>query len=150
MGDSGPSYKAKKLGSTSQAFGPLKCLEVQRVAKEKITTMLKVGDIWIPVDTNIKNCCTQFYKIELNTRITKGNRILKISSSKKGYHMLCWLYYINFYGRLFWRYASINDMEFNIRISSDRLQYVKYGEREDEVEIGKLEYLFGLFMESLQ
>jgi hypothetical protein len=54
MGDNGTSYKAQKPSSTSQAFGPLKPLEIQWVAREKITTMLRVGDIWISIDIGIK------------------------------------------------------------------------------------------------
>jgi hypothetical protein len=54
MGDNGPSYRSQKLGF-SQAFGPLKHLDVQRIIREKISTMLKVGDISIPIDIGIKN-----------------------------------------------------------------------------------------------
>jgi len=97
MGDNGPSYRSQKLGS-SQAFGPLKRLEVQRIIREKISTMLKVGDIWIPIDTGIRNFYSQFYKPKLNSRIKEGDCILKISNYGKDFHMFCWLYCINLYG----------------------------------------------------
>jgi hypothetical protein len=62
MGNNCPSYIAQKPGSTSQAFGTLKPLEIQRIVREKIITLLRVGDIWILVHISIKNYCTQFYK----------------------------------------------------------------------------------------
>ncbi len=58
MGNNGPSYKPKKLGFFSQAFGPLKHLQVQQIIKGKIIAILKVGDIWIPIDIGIKNYCS--------------------------------------------------------------------------------------------
>ncbi len=102
--------------------------------------MPRVGDIWISIDIGIRNCCTQFYKPKLDTRIKEGDYILRITNFIKDSHMLCWLYCINFYDHLFWRYASKSDVEYNIKIGSNRLLFVEYEEKEDEVEIGKLEY----------
>jgi hypothetical protein len=96
----------------------------------------KVGNIWIPIDTNIRNCCSQFYKPKFNDRIKRGDCILRIYSCGKDYHMICWLYCIDLYGRFFWRYVSRNDMEYIIRIGSNRLQFVEYEEKEKRVEIG--------------
>jgi hypothetical protein len=87
--------------------------------------MLKVRHIWIPIHIGIKNCCSQFYKPELDDKTKKGNHILKISSYGKGLHMICWLYYTDFYGCFFWRYVSISDMEYIIRIGSNILQFVE-------------------------
>jgi len=98
--------------------------------------MPKVGHIWIPIHTELRNCCSQFYKPELDDRIKKGNHILRISNYGKGSHMICWLYCTNLYGCFFWRYVSKSDMEYIIRIGSNRLQFVKYEEKEKEVEIG--------------
>jgi hypothetical protein len=36
MGNNGPFYESHKLGSSSQALGPLKHFEDQQVIKEKI------------------------------------------------------------------------------------------------------------------
>jgi hypothetical protein len=135
MGDNGPSYKPQKLGSSSQTVGPLKHLEVQQVNKEKITTILKVRDIWIPIDIIIKNCCEKFYKPELDKRIKAGDCILRIAYSGKVSHMFCWLYCTDLYGCSFWRYISRNDMDYNIKIGSNKLQYVESEERGDEVEL---------------
>jgi hypothetical protein len=64
MGDNGPSYKPQKLGLPSQALGPLKHLEVQRVIRKKINAVPRVKDIWIPIATSIRNCCAQFYRLD--------------------------------------------------------------------------------------
>jgi hypothetical protein len=76
MGDSGLSYKLQKPSSSSQAFGPSKQLEVQRIIREKITLVPMVGNILIPINTSIRNCCAQFYKPELDSRIKAIDRIL--------------------------------------------------------------------------
>lgn len=54
--------------------------------------------------------------------------------------MLYQLYCTYFYDRLFWRYASRSDMEYNIKIGSNRLQSVEFEEKEKDMEIGKLKY----------
>jgi hypothetical protein len=125
MDNNGPSYKPQKLGSSSQALGPLKQVEVQRVIREKIIVVPRVGDIWIPVDTNIKNYCSQFYKPELDNWIEEANHIFKITCYGKDFHMLCWFYYTNLHGHFFWKYDSRNDMDYNIRIRSNKLQFVE-------------------------
>jgi hypothetical protein len=135
MGDYGPSYKPQKLGFSSQALGPLKHLEVQRVIMKKINVVPRVGDIWIPIDTSIKNCCAQFYILELDNRTKARDRILRIAYSGKVFHMFCWLYYTDLYGCLFWRYIGRRDMDYKIRVGSNRLQYVESEERGDEVEL---------------
>jgi hypothetical protein len=49
--------------------------------------------------------------------------------------MLCWFYYIDLYGRFFWRYIGRSDMDYNIRIGGNRLQSMESKKREDEVEL---------------
>jgi hypothetical protein len=60
----------------------------------------------------------------------------KIASFGKGFYMLCWLYYTNLYGHFFWRYIVKSDMDYNIRVRSNSLQFVESKEKEDEVELG--------------
>jgi hypothetical protein len=100
MGDNGLSYKPQKLCS-SQALSLLKQLEVQHVITEKITIVLRVGNMWILVDIDIRNYCAQFYKPELDSRIKVIDHILRIANFGKVSHMVCWLYCIDLYGRLF-------------------------------------------------
>jgi len=94
--------------------------------------MLRVGDIWIPIDTNIRNC-SQFYRLELDNWIEEGDRILKIACLDKDSHMLCWFYCNDLYGHFFWRYDGRNDMDYNIRIGCNRLQFVESKKKGKEV-----------------
>lgn len=98
--------------------------------------MPRVGDIWIPMETAIRNCCSQLYRPELDDRIKEGNCILKISNSSKDFHMFSQLYCNDLYGCFFQRYASRRDMDYNIRVGNNRLQCVEYEEKKNEVEIG--------------
>ncbi len=64
---------------------------------------------------------------------------MRIANSNKVSHMLCWFYYIDLYGRFFWRYIGRSDIRIgrsNIRIGSNRLQSMESKKREDEVELG--------------
>jgi hypothetical protein len=36
-------------------FSPLKQLEVQRVPTERITPVLRLGDVWVPIDSSVKH-----------------------------------------------------------------------------------------------
>ncbi len=130
MGDNGPYYRVQKLGFASQASGPLKHLEVQQVIREKNITLPRVGDIWIPIDIGVRNCCSQFYKPKL-----EGDRILIIYNFGKDSHVICWLYCTDICGHFFWRYVNISDMEYIIRIGSNRLQFVEYEKKEKKMEI---------------
>jgi hypothetical protein len=87
------SYKLQRLGSSSQALGPLKQLEVQHVFKERIMSVLRLGHVWVPIDSSVKHCCARFYRPELDSRI-KGDHILKIAYTRGGlsYAMLGLLY----------------------------------------------------------
>jgi len=136
MGDNNPSYKPQKLGFSSQALSPLKHLEVQQVIKEKNIIVPRVGNIWIPINTSIKNCYAKFYKPKLDRRIKARDHILKIAYSCKVFHMFCWLCCTNLYGCPFWKYISRNDMDHSIKVGSNKLQYVKSEKRGDEVELG--------------
>jgi len=55
MGNNGPSYKLQKVSHFSQVIGPFKHFEVQQVTKEKITTVPRVRNVWIPIDIGIRN-----------------------------------------------------------------------------------------------
>jgi len=57
MDDNGPSYKPQKPSSFAQVIGLLKHLGVQRVIKERIIVIPRLGDIWILVDIDIRNRC---------------------------------------------------------------------------------------------
>jgi hypothetical protein len=47
---------------------------------------------------------------------------MRISSFGKDFHMLCWFYCTDlYYGDFSWKYASRSDMDYNIRVSSNRL-----------------------------
>ncbi len=122
MGNNGPSYKLQKVSHFSQVIGPFKHFEVQQVTKEKITTMPRVRNVWIPIDIGIRNWCSQFYVPESDSNIKEGNCIMRISSFGKDFHMLCWFYCTDlYYGDFSWKYASRSDMDYNIRVSSNRL-----------------------------
>jgi hypothetical protein len=61
---------------------------------------------------------------------------LKFANFGKVSHMLCWFYCTDLYGHLFWRYIGRNDMDYNIRVGSNRLHFVESEKKEDEVEFG--------------
>jgi hypothetical protein len=130
-----PNWQQWSILQTSKAFAFLKQLEVQWVIREKIIVVPRVRNIWILVDTGIRNCCAQFYKPKLDNRIKARNNTLKIANFGKVSHMFCWFYCTDLYGHLFWRYAGRSDMDYNIRIGSNRLQFVEFEEKEDEVEL---------------
>jgi len=50
------------------------------MVREKSTSILRLGDIWISVDLNVRACCTQLYKLELDNRINIRDKILRIVS----------------------------------------------------------------------
>ncbi len=79
----------------------LKWLKVQRVFRERITPILKLRYVWVPIYSNVKNYCAQFYRPKLDNRI-KGDHILKIAYILVEYHMLCWVFYIDLYKRVNW------------------------------------------------
>jgi len=97
MEGSGQSYKLQRLGSSSQALGPLKRLEVQHVFKERIMSVLRLGDVWMPVNNSVKHYCAQFYRPELDSRIKEGDHILRIAYIGGESHMLCWVFSTNIY-----------------------------------------------------
>jgi hypothetical protein len=40
--------------------------------------ILKLGNVWVLVDSSVKNYCAQFYRSELDNRIKEGD-ILRIA-----------------------------------------------------------------------
>ncbi len=58
---------------------------------------------------------------------------MRISSFGKDSHMLCWFYCTDIWGRLFWKYIGKSDMDYNIKVGSNRLQYVEFEEKGYEV-----------------
>jgi hypothetical protein len=118
MEGNGQSYKLQRLAFSSQALGPLKWLEVQHVFKERIMSVLELGDVSVPIDNNVKHCCAQFYRPELDSRIKQGDHILKIAYTRGEFHMLCQVFCNDVYGRLNWRYTGRNDLNYNIKTRS--------------------------------
>jgi hypothetical protein len=51
--------------------------------------------------------------------------------------MLCWVFCINLYGRLNWRYIGRSDLNYNIKIGSNQLQFVAYEKLENEITLEK-------------
>jgi hypothetical protein len=99
MEGNGQPYKLQILGFFSQALGFLKWLEVQLVFREKITLVPRLGYVWIPVDSSVKHCCAQFYRLEFDIRIKEGDRIWKIAHTRREFHMLCWVFCTDIYDR---------------------------------------------------
>jgi len=50
------------------------------VVREKSTSISRLGDIWIPIELDARDCFTQFDKLELDNRINIRNRILRTMS----------------------------------------------------------------------
>jgi hypothetical protein len=50
------------------------------VVREKSTSILRLGDIWILIELDVKACFALFYKLELDNRINIRDRILRIVS----------------------------------------------------------------------
>ncbi len=113
----------------------MKWLEVEHVSKERITLVPRLGNVWVPVDSNVKHYCTQFYRPELDSRIKEGDCILKIACTRGEFHMLCWVFSTYLYGRLNWRYIGRNDLNYNIKIGNNWLQFVASKEPKDETTL---------------
>jgi hypothetical protein len=67
--------------------------------------------------------------------IKEGNCILRIACTKGVSHMLCWFFCVDIYDILNWRYASRSDLNYNIKIGSNKLQISVFEEKEDELKI---------------
>ncbi len=50
------------------------------MVREKSTSIFRLGDIWIPIELDIKACFTQFYKLKLDNRTNIRDRIFRIVS----------------------------------------------------------------------
>jgi hypothetical protein len=49
--------------------------------------------------------------------------------------MFRWIHCNGLYGQFFWKYACRNDMDNNIRIGTNWLQFVEYEEKGDEAKL---------------
>jgi hypothetical protein len=47
-------------------------------------------------------------------------------------HLLCWIYFKDFYGRLCWRYVGKSDINYSIRIDNNRNKVVD-SKKEEEI-----------------
>jgi hypothetical protein len=72
MDGTGALSNPLKLGSTLLTLGPLNHFESQSLEGEKIKSISRVGDLWIPLDITILKCCAQFYMLEIDDRIKTG------------------------------------------------------------------------------
>ncbi len=89
----------------------------------------------MPVDSSVKHYCTQFYRPELDSRIKEGDYILKIACTRGEFHMLCCVFSTYLYSRLNWRYIGRNDLNYNIKIGNNWLQFVASKEPKDETTL---------------
>jgi hypothetical protein len=77
------------------------------------------------MEVEVKSCCIQFYKLELDHKIWIRNRIIRIIFLSKDAHMLCWVCSKGLYGKLGWGFIKKSDMCFNVRIGDNRVRIVK-------------------------
>jgi len=89
MDGSGALLNLVKPSSTSLALGPLSHLENQKLEREKIKSIPRVGNLWIPLDITIPRCYVQFYMLEIDDRIKIGDRFLRISHIGQAAHIYC-------------------------------------------------------------
>jgi hypothetical protein len=89
MEGSGPSFRQKNQSYFTLFHGPLEIIKQQRIIKELLSLILRLGDIWIPLEVEIKSCCMQFYKPEFDHKIQVGNMIIRTMFSSKYAHILC-------------------------------------------------------------
>jgi hypothetical protein len=88
MEGSGPSFKQKKPSSFTLFHGPLEIIKQQRII-ELPSLVLRLRNIWIPLEVEVKSCCIQFHKLELDHKIQVGNMIIRTIFSGKFAHILC-------------------------------------------------------------
>jgi hypothetical protein len=69
MEGGGPSSKHKKPSSFTPSHGLLDTIEQQRLIKELSSSMLRLGDIWIPTRIEVETYCIQLYKLELDHKV---------------------------------------------------------------------------------
>ncbi len=60
---------------------------------------------------------------------------MNITFYDKYCHMFRWIHCNGLYGQFFWKYACRNDMDNNIRIGTNWLQFVEYEEKGDEAKL---------------
>jgi len=60
---------------------------------------------------------------------------LKITYIGGESHMLFWVFYIDICGRLNWKNIGKSDLNYNIKIGSNQLQFVAYEELENEITL---------------
>jgi hypothetical protein len=122
-------------------LGPLNHLENQSLEREKIKSIPRVGDLWIPLDITILECCAQFYMLEIDDRIKTRGCILRISHIRQVMHLLSWMYVRDFYGRLCWKYIGRNDANYSIKIDNKRKRVVDFKKEEDVLAIEDLKQI---------
>jgi len=52
----------------------------------------KIGNVWISIEMDVKDCCAQFYKLKQENNIRIGDHISNIVFLGKDHHMLCLTY----------------------------------------------------------
>ncbi len=92
---------------------PFNSVEERRLIRGKILYVPQIGDILIPVNKNIKECCVKFYCLELDREIRIRDLILKISHSRRNAHLQCWSYYKDLYDKLGWKHVGNSDTSYN-------------------------------------
>jgi hypothetical protein len=69
--------------------------------------------------------------------IKEGDCILKITYTRREFHIFCCIFCVDVYNRLNWKYDGTSDLNYNIKIGSNRLQYIVSKEKEDEQKLEK-------------
>ncbi len=77
------------------------------------------------MEVEVKSCCIQFYKLELDHKIWIRNQIIRIVFLSKDTHMLCWVFSKGFHGKLRWGFVIRSDMCFNVRIGDNIVRVVR-------------------------
>jgi hypothetical protein len=130
-----------KQGFTPLALGPLNQLENQKLEKENINYIPRISDLWIPLDFTIPRCCAQFYRPKINDRVKVGDFILKISHIGQATHLLCWIYFKEFYGRLCWRYVGKSDANHDIKIDNNMRKIIDSKKEEEVLAVKDLKHI---------
>jgi hypothetical protein len=103
MDGNGALSNLVKPSSTSLALGPLSHLENQKLEREMIKSIPRVGDLWIPSNITIPRCYVQFYMPKIDDRIKIGNHFLRISHTGQAAHIYCggcmlWIFMVHCVG----------------------------------------------------
>ncbi len=110
--------------NTLLAFGLLSHLENQVLKKERIESVPQIGNIQLLVSNMAPRCCVQFYKLEIDDNFRIGDYILRISYTKQVVHMLCQVYFKDFYERLCGRYVGRSGINYSVKIDNNKRRVV--------------------------